>query len=372
MEPRYRRIALAALVVLAAAMQLPSWGWEVEDAGIDLAYARSLASGLGLVAQAGAERVEGFSNPSWVGLLAVGDWLGFEPFALTRWLGLALGCAAVPAVYAAMRSLDEDWPVASLGAATAIALYAPHAIWAQSGLENALFTVLLAVACARVVNASDVDVGGPLAFLALAWTRPEGVMYAVIGAGAAIASARTWSSAARRSTVWVAAFVVPFLGAELVRVLYFGQELPATFYAKLGTPTFRPADPASRGWTQLVAFLRQTGTAAVVPLAVVGAFGAGGWRWVAGVVALVLVGISLVTASPWPVAVVIAAIPVLSIGRRLPIGIAAALVLVGCAFQVGTDGDWMRGYRWMSLVAVPGAMLVGAGLGELVRRLDDL
>src|SRR5690348_6795119 len=46
-------------------------GWLIDDAGISFAYARNLAAGAGLVAQAGHAPVEGFSNPLWTLLIAL-------------------------------------------------------------------------------------------------------------------------------------------------------------------------------------------------------------------------------------------------------------------------------------------------------------
>ena len=40
-------------------------GWVVDDAGITFSYARNLVLGYGLVAQPGAEPVEGFTSLSW-------------------------------------------------------------------------------------------------------------------------------------------------------------------------------------------------------------------------------------------------------------------------------------------------------------------
>ena len=45
--------------------------WIADDAGISFAYARNLATGHGLVSQPGAPPVEGYSNFSWVLLMAV-------------------------------------------------------------------------------------------------------------------------------------------------------------------------------------------------------------------------------------------------------------------------------------------------------------
>ena len=63
-------LLVAALAVVAVSYQLRLWDWEVEDAAITFAYARSFAEGDGLVPQPGAERVEGYSNPTWLLLFA--------------------------------------------------------------------------------------------------------------------------------------------------------------------------------------------------------------------------------------------------------------------------------------------------------------
>ena len=364
--------ALALLAITAAALQLPLWGWEVEDAGIDVAYARSFAEGFGLVPQVGAERVEGFSNPLWVLLLAAGTRVGLDGFVITRWLGLALGCATVPAVYAAMRPLASRLPHAPMVAAAAVAMYAPHAIWAQSGLENALFSLLLAAGCARVATDNDLDVLGPLAFLGVALTRPEGIMYGVIGAGAAIASANSWPAALRRTALWISLFAAPLALSELARIVYFGQELPATFHAKVGIPEQRVLDGTSRGWSQLMSFAMDTGTVVIVPLVAVGASGTADWRWLSAPASIVLILVTAITGSIWPVVVLLVALPLMAFDRKGPILAAAALLAVGCAFHVGAGGDWMRGYRWMSLVAVPGAMLVGVGVIEIAERWEAM
>ena len=47
------------------------------------------------------------------------------------------------------------------------------------------------------------------------------------------------------------------------------------------------------------------------------------------------------------------------------------LALVSLAFAVGSDGDWMNGFRWLAFLCVPASVLFAAGVGELrdvVRR----
>jgi hypothetical protein len=112
-ERRDDRLVLALLMLAAAALQLPGWAWEVEDAGVGAAYARSVASGFGLVPQIGAERVEGFSNPLWIAMLAVGASFGLDPLVVGRIAGVVLGCVALPTVYAAMLPVAARAPLVS-------------------------------------------------------------------------------------------------------------------------------------------------------------------------------------------------------------------------------------------------------------------
>ena len=73
-----RRVLLLVAMVLALAVQIMVWLWYIDDAAISFSFARNLADGHGLVAQAGGERVEGYSNPLWVALMALWAWIGVK------------------------------------------------------------------------------------------------------------------------------------------------------------------------------------------------------------------------------------------------------------------------------------------------------
>jgi len=84
---KYRAFLLDVLVILIPCVifivHAARWGtWIVDDAGISFAYSRNFAHGYGLVSQAGKAPVEGYSNFTWVLLLA--------PFFLLGGLGPAL------------------------------------------------------------------------------------------------------------------------------------------------------------------------------------------------------------------------------------------------------------------------------------------
>lgn len=85
-------VVIPVAIFLAHASILGAW--IVDDAGISFAYARSLATGHGLVAQAGEPPVEGFTNLLWVILLSGAMRLGlFDPVWIPK--ALAACCVAL-------------------------------------------------------------------------------------------------------------------------------------------------------------------------------------------------------------------------------------------------------------------------------------
>jgi hypothetical protein len=233
--------------------------WVVDDAGLTFAYARSLATGSGPVLQDGAGPVEGFSNPSWVAVLAVGRWVGL--FDSGAWFGTSdivlfpklvalLCCFGVFAAMFAIATTVTRRPVAVTVVAGAMTAAVPSfVIWTTSGLENALFALAVmaiaaVLACTAVSGrllAVNTAVGaGALAALA-ALTRPDGIVYvAAFPIAAALTIQRnTLRRTLKASVISVVAFAVP-VGAYLAwRLVMFGDYLPNTARAKeQGLPTF--------------------------------------------------------------------------------------------------------------------------------------
>ncbi len=105
----WARLAVATLLPFSVFVGHGSCfaGWEMDDAGISYAYARNLATGHGLVAQPGAEAVEGFTNLLWVVLLASVRW--------SAPIGLAVGLFGAVLLLGGFMSLDRlasrlGWP----------------------------------------------------------------------------------------------------------------------------------------------------------------------------------------------------------------------------------------------------------------------
>src|SRR5262245_60209180 len=74
------------------------WQFVIDDAFISLRYARNLATGHGLVYNAG-ERVEGYTNFLWALFLALPHLLHVDPIAVMKLTCLALALATAWLVY---------------------------------------------------------------------------------------------------------------------------------------------------------------------------------------------------------------------------------------------------------------------------------
>ncbi len=208
---------VAAAAALAVAHQLLFAGWWIDDAAITFSYARNLVNGDGLVPWPGGERVEGYSDPTWLLLIAAGLAVRLDPFVWAKILGAAFGVVTVVLVGRLAGELadEEDVPATSL-APVLLAGSAQFAIWSASGLENGLFGMLLVAGILGLLR--ELRTGGApwsaLAFLALVWTRPEGAMYAVVAlAWSALVALRDrrggWAVAR-----WSLVVVVPSLALE--------------------------------------------------------------------------------------------------------------------------------------------------------------
>lgn len=377
----HRRPALLLFLLMAtaAALQVPYWRWLIEDSAISFAYARNLADGWGLVTYPGHERVEGYSNPTWVALIAVAEFLGAHAFNAGRALGLSFGVALVPAVAALGRRVQAPFLAALIVATSSTA-----AIWAQSGLENPLLLFLLAVGTWRM--ALETEEGkwpaSALIFALVAMTRPEGFGYG-LAAGAVFTAHELFERRAlKRALIWWALLVVPLALFEAARIAYFALPLPATYYAKLGKLPPRITNWDLRGWRQVREWLLATGLGPMLPIVFLGLTGAQGWRM------KVALGSSVALALTWLLPHVFEP-PGFGVIRLVVFGlvtVALSLATIGrpawttrlacfgyavfaVAFTVRSEGDWMSGYRFLSPLVLPAAVLLAAGLGEIVRAL---
>lgn len=209
--------------------------YVADDAGISLAYARNVVAGFGPVLYPGGEAVEGYSNPLWTGLLALGVALGLDGadgVPLLKGLGLAFGAATLLLTALAARIVyPADTRVLWLAPAL-LASLTPFVFWTAAGMENALYAFLMLLAVVLQLRELEQPASrqwSSLALAGLALTRPEGVAFFAAFLGHRVISGER----GRRLAVWAAIFVGIYAAFIAGRLMVFGDWLPNTYYAKV-------------------------------------------------------------------------------------------------------------------------------------------
>jgi hypothetical protein len=239
-----RAFGRPTLVLLACALfalhALAFGSWLIDDAGISFAYARNLALGHGLTAQAGVPPVEGFSNPLWTLLLAAFARTGWlDPLLTSKLLSLALVALAFLWIATRWEGLDGWATVLPL---LLLPLNTSFVIWTTSGLENPLLVLLAVVSCSLAMLAAEgargswrLDAGSGLVAGLLALTRPDAIVYSVaypLVLGLSARGRGTGRILAVRLFRYASAFL-PLVGGYLFfRIRYYADWFPNTYHPK--------------------------------------------------------------------------------------------------------------------------------------------
>lgn len=397
-ERTHAVVLLLAIALYGAHYLVWCWPqpWFIEDAAITFSYARNWVDGEGLVPYPGGEPVEGYSNALWMVLLAAFYAIRLDPWVMAKVLGFVFGAGTLPFVYAlGRRARSGPLDGAPLVAPILLAASTQFVLWNCSGLENSLFSFLLATGAWRLTAEIQDNRPRPwsaLLFFALSITRPDGVMYAAIALLARIvgtARNRQWGAL----PTWIAVFAAPFAAYHAVRYQTFGWEYPNTYYAKQRTTNL--LGWAAGGWKQ---FREWSSFYLLVYLTPVVALALVGWeRWRRWVVFGLSLGFAVLVAwdgrsgvpdfasnwwnahvannwgpaTVWYLLVASVAMGVLTLLRPgwEVRSVLWAAFCGGVFFWVWSGVEWMKGYRWGSLLAVPVFTLVALGLGTWVRRI---
>jgi heme exporter protein D len=226
--------------------------WLIDDAAITFAYSRNVADGFGPVLQPGAAPVEGYSNPTWMILLALGKLVGLFDhgtlFGVNDQIlfpkGLALACCAGILVlfYFGAKTLSRRPALVTFVAGAALAAIPSFVIWCFSGLENSFYALTVAALAVLILRAvqsgrlldTQVALGTGLIAMLAALTRPDGIIYA--GAYPIVAALflkrELLGRSIRAVVVSVAGFAVPYGAYVIFRWFEFGRLVPNTAVAK--------------------------------------------------------------------------------------------------------------------------------------------
>lgn len=223
----------------------------LDDVYISARFAENLINGHGLVYNIG-ERVEGYSNLSWVLLIAAGFKLGVsrDPMTVawfTKIIGAMFSVATVLMIARfSFRLAREEGRTPSLVDTIAVLFISTsfsYALWAVGGLETPLYIFLLV--CAgyfyvfdEIRLSSDANKRGfPLSlsslfFALMGFTRPE--FFILFGAASIhrIWINRSSKEPLRRLIRWFLPVIVVSGAYLLWRHSYYGYWLPNTVYAK--------------------------------------------------------------------------------------------------------------------------------------------
>jgi len=207
-----------------------------DDGMVSMRYAKNLADGYGLVWNPGGPRVQGYTNPLWVGLMAAVHVLPIPASKISLAVQIvALACVLI--TVSIVRRLatvtsgrgHESWPAVIM-----TATYLPLNEWSLQGSEVAVLTPLIAGAVLAVQAARTRGTWSILAYVLLA----TGVLVRLDMAVpfAVLLAFVVWHDAPRRAR-HLAVGGGLLVGAVIAQLgfswWYFGDPLPNTYYLKM-------------------------------------------------------------------------------------------------------------------------------------------
>lgn len=206
----------------------------IDDAYISLRYARNWIEGHGLVFNPG-EVVEGYTNFLWTVIGALGLGLGLD--GMLWWKSLSAISATLLLWRLAVLCRDTLGSVETVAVAPWMFLLSLEAFgyWTITGMETMLYACLFVGALGLALRESIVGrrLGSVWIFIALALTRPEGVMVFGLVHGVVWLTQERHRSALRRHVEDGLLFGL-FYGAYFAwRFSFYGRPFPNTYYAKI-------------------------------------------------------------------------------------------------------------------------------------------
>jgi hypothetical protein len=203
-----------------------------DDAMISMRYAYNLAHGLGPVWNAG-QRVEGFTNPLWVGFMALVQLLPI-PFSQTslviQWSGAFFLAGTLYFVKRIVEHFTDDL-FAMLGAVALTAFYQPLHSWDLLGMEVSVLGLLIAAAVFVTLTKNRFT---PWTYILLAVSTLFRFDMAVPYLAVLTVLVVTQKQDRWKHLLFGVSLLVLFLGGQtLARHWYYGEWLPNTYYLKV-------------------------------------------------------------------------------------------------------------------------------------------
>ncbi len=208
-----------------------------DDAMISMQYARNLAAGHGLVWNAGGERVEGISNPLWTLVMAAVHLLPLGPAKtglVVQILGAALLLLNLVFVGRLALLVSGGSAVARLAAVGLTAFFYPVNYWGLFGTEFGILVLIITASTWKTLQGLQRGEFSAWPYLWLA--AGVCVRLDLVVPFAGIVAYAAWFDRARRRrhlAVGGAALATVLIAQTALRLHYYGDWLPNTFYLNL-------------------------------------------------------------------------------------------------------------------------------------------
>jgi arabinofuranosyltransferase len=341
--PPIERVAAFCLLALAVLLVLRSgikwWLYTCDDTYVTCRYAYNVSAGHGPVFNLG-ERVEGYSSPFCVFLLALVCKLGGSPVLACKVSGFICALALPVLVFLTLSRILKNLLLAGIAAVWMAAVPELH-IYMCSGMETVPFAVALAISAVLIsLRPSNLllQLGTMLSLVAVTAFRPEGVLL-----GPALLVVALLGCRDRRGRLVLMIFVVLVGGLLAMRWSYYGALLPNTYLAKPST---------------VLAVLRKT------------SLGNALW-FIAKKVLLDENGPTGLVRSLG--GIILAPVLLLGMSRSASSSLSAfssVSVVVGAIYLTYCPEDWMPGQRFLFPFLVPALYLCALGISRLWKPQD--
>lgn len=219
--------AYIGMALFAAVLVFLLIRFTVDDAFISWRYGLSLTRGHWNWNPSGHDKVEAYSNPLYAALSFVPAVLGLPTELFFKILGL--GILAVYLRVVSRLAVPRVQRLILAAFALANPLFFVHLL---DGLETASFALGISALFGRIYRRGTLDRTGHLLALAVALSRPEGILFAVV------AEFWIYYLSRRRDDLVNASLVTGGLGIYwMARAEYFGKFFPNPFYLKTADQT---------------------------------------------------------------------------------------------------------------------------------------
>jgi hypothetical protein len=207
-----------------------------DDAMVSMRYAKNLAEGYGLVWNPGGDRVEGFTNPLWV-LIMAGFHLLPIPASkmslLVQLSGAGFLIANLFFVRKIAKFLTKDW-IVPIFAVLLTAFYSPLNSWGLLGMEVSVLTLIISISVWMGLKAMRTGQFSAWIYVLLGISTLIRIDMVVPYIVFLVFMVVAFPEHRRRNLFWGLSLLAVFLMSQtLFRLWYYGNPLPNTYYLKV-------------------------------------------------------------------------------------------------------------------------------------------